>query len=179
MNVHSWLRRLPHPVAVLVDGRRVEVGQGKRKWADAEESILALNPLRVEAIDASGTILRAVSLDRDDPTETDKKPVVESELQTFAKLLSAAYTQGANATKDAYAMAFVENTNLVSILAQRLGALEIAWQRAMTQTASLQAQLAEAASEGGDDAVLALLGPMMAGAKVAKANGAANGKAKA
>jgi len=183
MNIASWLRRTPVPVAILADGRRCEVPtNSKRKWAELTETIETLGATRLEAIDANGVVLRACSLEGDETTD-EKRPgdaKGQTDLQVFASLLSAAYTQGSNATKDAYAMAFSENTNLVSILAARLSSLETAWQRSMSDRANLVAQLAQRGEDedGGGEfmQLLALMRPDMGGLLAASKAKHVNGK---
>lgn len=174
VNLRSWLRRNPQPASVRVDGRSIPMGTGARRWADVEATILAVGGSSLEALDASGQLLRATQLDGEcaDTSATPGQPRASAPVSTldqgallgqFAQLLSAAYQQGASATRESYALAFTENTNLVKLLANRLGSLEVAWQRAMTQTAQLQAEVAQGSSS--DDSVLSLLGPALAAAQ--------------
>jgi hypothetical protein len=128
---------------------------------------------RLEALAADGSTLRATILDDDAPETASSAPSSggASDLQTFAKLLSDAYLTGANATKASYELAFTENTKLVGLLASRLGALEVAWQKSMQSTASLQAALAQAGESGGesDGVFQALMAGMMNGKTAAPA----------
>ena len=40
MNLRSWLRRVPQPVKVRLDGKKVvRVGEGKNKWRDVLDVI--------------------------------------------------------------------------------------------------------------------------------------------
>lgn len=180
VNLRSWLRRTPQPAYVLVDGRKVPMGTGSRRWAELESTIQAIGGERLEAIGADGELLRATQLDATAPELDASSAAVhtarpasgmthEALLGQFAQLISAAYQQGATATRESYAIAFTENTALVKLLANRLGSLEVAWQRAMTQTAQLQAEVAQGST--GEDSVLSLLGPALAAANAAASNG--------
>jgi hypothetical protein len=164
VNLRSWLRRSPHPIAIAVDGRRVPVPVGARRWAELEATIEAMGGSRLEALGQDGEVLRATELDAGELVDVDERSDASSrgasDLATFAALLSKAYEQGATATKSSYELAFSENTKLVGLLAQRLTALEVAWQKAMTQQASMQAAMAEQH----DDGVVTMLAPLIANA---------------
>jgi len=138
-----------------VDGRDVAIATGANFWAVTEESIVALSPSKVEALDATGVCLRAMQLDRDDDdAAAAAAPKAETELTVLARLIGEAHDAGARRHAEAYALAFAENTKLVQILAARLGGLETAWQKAMQQTAQAQADAlyAQATSNGEDPA---------------------------
>jgi hypothetical protein len=178
--LRRWLRRQPHPTRLRVDGRDVAIATGAQMWVVTEESVRALNPSRVEAIDGNGVMLRALMLDRDEDDQDEKQEKGGgSDLVQLARLLAEAHDSGARRHAEAYALAFSENTKLVSILAARLGGLETAWQKAMQQSANAQAQalMTQAQLEGvaaGDDPAGQAIGAMLASALAngAKANGA-------
>ena len=180
MNLKSWLRRAPPPAVIVLDGgKRLAIGEGPRRWQDAADTIESLGATRLEALSNDGTVLRATSLEGDEsPGELAAKAPAPgtSDLAIFARLLSEAYVTGATATKASYELAFTENTKLVALLASRLGALEVAWQKSMAGTANLQAALAQASAGGdGEGGVGELLAMMMGGGG---AKLAVNGKAK-
>lgn len=171
-SLRRWLRRQPHPARLRVDGRDVAIATGAKMWLVTEESVLALNPSRVEAIDANGVMLRALILDRDDDAEEDddaEKDKGGTDLVQLARLIAEAHDAGARRHAEAYSLAFSENTKLVHILAQRLGGLETAWQKAMQQSAQANANAlalaaeAAAAQSDGDPAGQAI-GAMLASA---------------
>lgn len=181
--LRRWLRRHPQPARLRVDGRDVAVASGANQWAVTEESVLALNPSRVEALDANGVMLRATVLDGSSDTD-DAKPAAaapESELAMLARLIGEAHDAGARRHAEAYALAFAENTRLVQILANRLGSLETSWQKAMQHAANAQAQAVIAVSEAqaaqsadpSDVAVHAMLAQAIGGAVSAPRNGVA------
>jgi hypothetical protein len=189
-SLRRWLRRTPQPRKLKVDGRKVDVPSGVNCWAVLEETVLSMDPRRIEALDSGGVVLRATTLGADDAesasTDVDaKKSDADTELTVLARIISDAHDAGAARHADAYTLAFNKFAELVNILSVRLGGLENAWQKAMAQTAQAEAekivaqQLANA-GEGADPVAPALLA-MLAQAQAvnaAKANGAANGAAK-
>lgn len=167
MNLRRWLRRDPRPHAIRCDGAQVvpvpTVGQ---VWAQLEETLTALAPSKLEALDSAGAVLRAVVLETDDApsSATSSSPSSSgTELATIARIIADAHDAGARRHAEAYGLAFSENTKLVGLLAQRLAGLETAWQKAMAQVAQAQADAAAAASSGDDatSAITAMLGGMM------------------
>lgn len=172
-SLRRWLRRQPHPAKLRVDGREVAVATGSNQWAATEETVLALNPSKVEALDANGVMLRAMTVgDRDDDDDSDKPraPVI-SELAQLAQLLNDSADKAAQRHAAAYELAFTKMVGLLEMGFQRLGSLEGAWQKAMHQTAlaqsnavltsaEAQAALAQAQQGSGDpasDAIQALI----------------------
>jgi hypothetical protein len=166
----AWLRRTPQPVAVLVDSqRRVEVPSSPRKWAELEATLLALEPETVACLSADGTTLRAMTLESA-ATSAEASPV-RSDLVLLSRLLADAHERGAASTREAYGTIFSENTKLIGMLAQRLTAMEVQWQRAMqaqgrmlVESAAVQAEAivaqAEQSANAGEDALFA---PLMQG----------------
>jgi len=191
-SLRRWLRRSPQPRKLRVDGRKVDVADGGNCWAVTEETVLAMRPTRIEALDSNGTVLRAISLDRDDEdaasTDEPKPAAYEDQLTRLARIISDAHDAGAKRHEAAYAIAFSKFAELVQILSVRLGGLENAWQKAMSATAQAQAerliaeQLAAASGDGGDPVAPAILAMLGQAAAHASANGAAkngaNGAAK-
>lgn len=174
--LRAWLRRQPHPNRLRVDGRDVAIATGSNHWAKTEETVLAMDPSKVEALDSTGGILRVTTLRDDDELEEERaKPQEESEVVQIARLLNEAHDAGARRHADAYKAAFEENTNLVRILAERLGGLEAAWQQAMQQSAQAQADAILAAAKGSEDedAAGAAIKSLLAGALVKQTLGGA------
>lgn len=180
MNIRSWLRRKPQPHSLRVDGRAVAIGTGARKWGDLLDTLDTLGGARCEALDSSGTVLRACDLGSD---EAPGAPDVSREtagvgplndlgaLVTMSRLLSEHADQAAARHESAYRYGFDTLTSIVSMLAARLTAIEGAWHK--TLVASAEAAAAAAEGSGGSSEILALLAPMMSGAKAAAApNGA-------
>ena len=169
-------------MTVTCDGRPVRVAEGLRKWAETEASIVALDPVRVEALDATGAVLRVCDLREDGEVdggavaaESAAKSERMTELAMVARLVLDATDRGAQRHAAAYETSSKHLVELVQILATRLGGLEAAWQDAMNQMIAAKAEAAEAGG-GAECAAFALLGQAMAGQQ---ANAASNGKAKA
>jgi hypothetical protein len=186
MNVKSWLRRIPQPTKIRFDKKTlVNVGQGKNRWKDVFDAIITMQPNLVEALDSEGALIRATELaSEEEAKETEEALTTEkqSDLAQLGKLLLDAYKAGASAHAESYKLAFEENTKLVTVLSNRLGGLEQAWQQTLEQRAN---ELTDTGNGGGGDA-LGPLAPMLQGMAVkmmtqtaeASASAPRNGKGK-
>jgi len=110
--IRGWLLCQPRPISLrIVSGDQqphvLEIIQGM-SWIQAAESVHALQPELVEALDAKGQLIRAV---RPNDVEVDEKPDANVSLSqdpenariiTFARLLADAYKDSREFT----AMAF-------------------------------------------------------------------------
>jgi len=178
--LRRWLRRTPQPTKIRLDGEKVvAVAQGANQWAVTEETVLALNPSRIEALDSTGLVLRALNLrDEEDDEPAKKTPVAEDRFNQFARLLNEAHAAGATQHAEAYTKAFDYMVRLVDTFAQRLTGLEKAWSQAITQSAQAQAEAVLARGEGnGDPAGAAIAAMIAAQAARAGVNVNVNGKA--
>ena len=175
--VSKWLRRTPQPVTILVDGaRRIPVGNRGGKWQEHVRTIAAMNPTKLECLDQHNNLIRAMLVDDDEDSEapTEKKPAAPQgccpscgvSLNGFAGLLADAYERGSNAQRAAYQSIFEENTKLIQLLAERLGSIEVAWQRGLhaqakliTEAATAEARAAQAEldAQEGDGGMLQAL----------------------
>lgn len=170
MSLRAWIRRAPRPTTIRIDGSQLVPVPTSGQWAaQLEETLSALGGSKLEALDDTGRVLRAVALADDDvPSSTSSTSSTSangSELAVVARLLADAHDAGARRHADAYQLAFSENTKLVQLLATRLSGLESAWQKAMAQLAQAQADAAQAAvADQGDaatSAITAMLGAAM------------------
>lgn len=166
MNLRSWLRRTPKPATIRVDGAQlVPVPNSGNVWAQLEETLTALNASRVEALDASGAILRAAQLRDDDEETAPAKQGGGSELGQLARIIADAHDAGARRHAAAYETAFAKQLELLSVVASRLTALETAYHRSVTQVAQLQLDAAAAnASDDGTNAITGMLAAAMGAA---------------
>lgn len=176
--VSKWLRRTPQPVTILVDGaRRIPVGNRGGKWQEHVRTIAAMNPGKLECLDAHNNVIRAMLVDDDDSDDAtaEKKPTAPPQgccpscgvsLNSFAGLLADAYERGSNAQRAAYQSIFEENTKLIQLLAERLGSIEVAWQRGLhaqakliTEAATAEARAAQAEldAQEGDGGIMQAL----------------------
>lgn len=171
MNLNLWLRKTPQPRAVLCQTprgeSRVEVGGGGRAWRDLVKTIEGLEAHKVTALDGQGSVLRVLDLE---PAEADElepiKPTKpESELETFARLIAAAYERASVANQPLInnALQFVES------LSQRLTKAETEIERLRQHNHRLvnqinELQLEPVTVESGNDGLLpALLNGLAAG----------------
>lgn len=161
MNLRSWLRRKPEPVRVKADDIVIAVPDSPRKWSELEETILAKGASRVECYDATGTLLRAMSLDEgtDEPAKANAASPEETMLVRFAELLTQASDASAARHADAFTHAFNTMATITKTISDRLYVMEKNWQAAMIATAQAQAQVVAAQAEAeaaqtGNDGVL-------------------------
>lgn len=116
MNLRSWLRKAPAPHSLRVhgaDGAPVELAiqhDDPRKWARVIESLDAMAPIKLEALDPKGKVLRVTLCNDpqgDEPEESKGPPQGGSRLAELAFHLNAAADNGAKhvreASKDAMA----------------------------------------------------------------------------
>jgi len=106
MNLRSWLRKAPTPHSLRVvtaEGLQdIAVDQSDaRKWARAAETIEALAPTRLDALDAKGKLLRSVPLAPVDDDETPAKEAAPtSKLAELAKHLNNAADNSAKHVRE-------------------------------------------------------------------------------
>jgi hypothetical protein len=178
--ISKWLRKTPQPATIIVDdAKRIDVGTRGGRWTEVARSIEALGASKLTALDGQGNVLRAITIADDDDDDSEKKgkhdhpsacPTCGVSLDQFAALLSDAYLNGSKSQKDAYHSIFEENTKLVRLLADRLGALEMAWQKSLQNHARMITDMAEAdaartiaEASAGDDGVQGLVSALASG----------------
>lgn len=176
LDLGKWLRATPQPHSIVADGRKIEVGHRAGKWKDVMRSITAISPSRLEALDSSGTLIRAVSLEDEDTGASSLPTGEEAIVQTFAKLLADnferssktladAYDKGARATQPLLdnSMSFIERQS------QRIQSQEREIQQLRDLNNKLQAELLAltSAATGEDDE--SVLGGLLQGLMMAKA----------
>lgn len=174
--ISKWLRKTPQPATIVIDdGKKVDVGSKGGRWTEVARTIEAMGATKLTALDSKGDVIRAIVMDDDESEDKQGKheqhragcPTCGVDLNGFASILADAYDKGARAQSDAYKSIFEENTKLVKLLADRLGALEMAWQKSMQNHARLLIDMAEAdadrvmaeaeAAKGGDDGIGGLI----------------------
>ena len=74
--IRGWLLQMPRPAAVRIssgdDTHMLEVGT--QKWAQVAASIEALDPDKIEALDAQGKLLRAIKAEQlEDPSDDSEE----------------------------------------------------------------------------------------------------------
>lgn len=194
----AWLRRKPKPNRVRAtceDGPdrvvAINARTGASFWNDTIDTLASLRVVRVEALDAEGNVLRSRDVSPDDDQEEEQEEEQEQEapaplaakptttdatLIQFAKLLSEAYRNGADAQRASSEVAFTRLVELTNVAFQRLDALERAYSRSFSERLRDAQSGAGAATAGGDE-LQQLLGAMLGGyvqSQAGKANGAAS-----
>ena len=189
--VHQWLRKMPRPAFILADERKIPVPNGGRVWPSIWQTIAVINPKALQAIDAQGGVIRAMSLEgeRDDTDEDDQESETQEEqwLKTFAKLLSDGYDKGSKAS----APLLAEAMKFASMQAERLRDETKECERLRAENSKLRREILELTAlpsqEGGEGGIWGQLlqGALMSPAgqqmfaQIASAGGApphANGK---
>lgn len=143
MNVQSirgWLLQLPKPTLVrcMVNGETEELKPGK-SWQKLAESVAALDPEQVQALDAEGKIIRAVRLDDADSRRSDAAEIPAGLAQDpqalmlthFANLLHRAYEHSTET-------AFNKMVDLVDRMNDRSQGIEERLERAEARSRRLQ-----------------------------------------
>ena len=172
--LRQWLRKTPlaakFRVRTVDDEEKIVTVEAasRTRWKDLEEAILALDPRTVEALDASGNILRAQKIaavdDDDAPAENarkqeDKRVAYERrELAAFAEAmgrqLNSAFERGA-------AAANTGQQNLVELvdnLTQHLSLAITNLHNASVNLANMVQQQADQGTSGSDGALNHMLG---------------------
>src|SRR5574342_424013 len=92
----TFLRKSPHPVAIDVDGKRVDVPQNGRWLKEVIGTIKALNGCKILALGADGAVLRAFELQdaEDRPTSATGDEEGDTSIITFARLIADAHDKG-------------------------------------------------------------------------------------
>lgn len=160
MNLSYWLRKTPQPVTILAvcDGaeKRIDVPKNARAWKDLTATIKSLEPSRITALDAQGSVIRSVVLDEaEDERRAPPSPEM-SDVQLFATLIAQAYDKAADKMQPIVdsAMAFVERGG------QRLAKSESDNDRLRAQVHKLHMQIAELTGQpapAGEGSVLEVL----------------------
>lgn len=160
MNLSNWLRKTPQPVAVMADDKRIEVGKNTRAIRDLAQTIKAMEPSKLTALDANGNVLRSIVLETEDEKPSAATPEM-SDLQLFAKLLAEGYEHGRKANQPIIdsAMQFVERQGV------RLAKAENEIERLRAHIHKLNMQIADLSSiPVGDSEEGSILGSLVAGA---------------
>ena len=168
--LRGWLLCQPRPSSLRIeagDGQvhTMEITQGVR-WVEVAGSVCSLQPVKVEALDAKGNLLRAV---RPDEVESDDRPPINTSLEqdpenarliTFAKLLAEAYKDSREFT----AVAFDKLGELFQASVRKNESQErtIAAMDRMVQKLMLE-KVAEAAGGAGEDGAPLTLDSLLQG----------------
>lgn len=148
MNVYAWIRRVPQPAKLRVDGKKtIAVTNGKGRWKDAFDAVMAEEPSKLEALNDAGDVLRTCALEGDDQDD-EKKPAAKEgrssselvELATqIATIVMEAGDKGAQRHAEAFQTGFDHLSGLVQMLCERLSGVEAAWQQTLSVLAEVKA----------------------------------------
>lgn len=160
VHLHSWLRRIPVPDKLRLDGKHLfKVGDGPKRWREALDYIESVSPSRIECLNADGDVTRTTAIEVEKPAddESDAKPAKGRDVE-LARIIMEAGDRGAARHAEAYAMSFGKMTELVQILADRMTGLENAWQDTLERRAD---ELNKAPQGDDDDAAGAMVGNLI------------------
>jgi hypothetical protein len=132
MNLKEVLRRTSGLAAIRCGDDIVRLTDARGRYAEAARAVLALDPDRIELLDDRGAVLRVVTLhdtDGDDLDADGSNAMNASDLASLAKILGDVADRAAMRHAQAYQAAFEAQTELVRLIAERLGSLEKAWHR--------------------------------------------------
>lgn len=168
--VHSELKKFlilrPQPAQVRTKDpeRLIEVPQRKGMWQELERTILALDPQSVEALDATGKVLRALDLadvgdDGETQADKDADPMASNKhlaavLDTHGKRMIEAFNAGVAASSS-------QQDHLVELVQQ----LTLHLSHALTNLHKLSAQVAtlQTAGDASDSVAGQLIGAALGG----------------
>lgn len=189
--IRGWLLQLPRPsfVRVTGDGEPQTLKPG-RSFSKLADTIMALSPDLVEALDKDGAVIRATRMQAEEAQRSDAAAVPEGlkadpqalMLTHFANLVHRAYEHSSE-------IAFSKLVELVDKMNDRADGIEARLERAEARNRSLlqeavdaeldrAQEVAAAATNGEGDLGQQLIGGFLSGAmnKQQTAKPAANGK---
>lgn len=196
-DLRAWLRRAPKPrkLRIHVDGdeRIIDLGTGRCKWVEVEETVRNAGATLVECLSADLSIIRSTVLEEDPDDKEDVATATSTAmakaqagsaamLDAYGKRMNEAFLAGASAAN-------TSQENLVAIVETLTAHLSLAitnLHNLSTNMATMAQNYADALNSGGGDGegksdkMLGLLTAMLtAKAGLPAAPAPANGKGKA
>lgn len=170
----AWLRRAPKPRKLRLtnadgDDRIVDLGGGRCKWAEVENTVKNANAALVECLDASGEILRSHRFEEEEiaaSPEDERDKLVAKTQGTNAAMLDAYGKRLVEAFHAGAASAAVSQENLVAIVETLTAHLSLSISNMHTLSVNMANLVSqqEPPSEGSkSDAMMGLLTAMIAG----------------
>jgi hypothetical protein len=141
-NLNRWLRKTPQPVAVMADDKRVEVPKHGRGWRDLTQTIEAMEPNKLTAVDGQGNVIRSINMETDEKGDASVNPEM-SDVQLFAKLISEAYDKGSKVNEPLIAQIMLVLDRQSASLAKANGDNE----RLRLESHKLRAQILELSAQ--------------------------------
>jgi hypothetical protein len=138
--LRGWLLQLPKPatVRVMVNGEAEDLQPGK-SWQKLADTIVALDPEAIQALDKDGKILRAKRLDDEDSRRSDAAAIPQGlaadphalMLTHFANLIHRAYEHSTE-------VAFAKLSDITDRMNERSEAIEQRLERAEARARRIQ-----------------------------------------
>lgn len=164
----TWLKQKPTPHALRLDGERiVAISSRTNRWREAAKAVEVLGAQTVEALDASGAVIRVSEIEGDwqdgpAPMQPPQKEAWPPDPESrMAMIITAACDRAASRSEAAFRFAFEKYDSLVMVLAARLTGLEEAY------AAEIHAQRQALEAERGassEQASTAMMGQVLQGA---------------
>lgn len=132
-----WLKQTPIPARLRCGEQVVKMSATANRWREAEDTVAALNPASVHALDANGELLRVFNLreeTRAESYETQKEDWPQSETAQLAQVITAACDRAASRHENAYKMAFDRLSDMYQAQSVRL-------EEALSRNAKLESAL--------------------------------------
>lgn len=151
-----WLQRKPHPAAMVLDGKRLDISTAGSRWADAEQSVRAMTPTRIELLSSGGALIRAASFadleddvdeEEEETTSTKLAKAPTSDLAQLGAILAEACDRSAQRVEVAYGKHFEMMIALVKNYGDRANSLEKLWLRSLQEQGRLTLDLADARAQ--------------------------------
>jgi undecaprenyl pyrophosphate synthase len=166
MNLSRWIRRRPVPHALLCDDKRIVIGDGHRRWADAVDAIFASTSESISAVAKDGSVLRVCQrADLDDLPAEDVEPANVSEhqreLAQIAQILADAYSTAHEHARENSARGYELLARFAELSFQRLAAIERAYGQLLA--AHARAMETDTSSDGLDGAISGIVSRAMGG----------------
>lgn len=133
MNLARWIRRRPVPHALVCGDKRILIGDGHRRWADACDGVFAAEGEAISAVDKAGTVLRVCQrADIDDAPSAEEQTTVEAtdrqkELAQVAQIIADAYSQAHDHARENSARGYELLAKFAEMSFSRLAAIEKAY----------------------------------------------------
>jgi hypothetical protein len=203
MTLLEWLKRAPQPKCVELNGKRISVATGRKRWSQLAETIQTMGRSgdTLIALDASGEVLRSVVYDGEGGTDTAEEPAQvvkgESEAVQLMRVLAESNDRAVMRYEGMQRETLQTLQGLVSEFSGAMTAALNAWSTQVQETARVTATLVQVTAERdaalngeGGSMLEGIAGPvvkqmiggaLMAGAApapAASANGKANGHKK-
>ena len=177
MNLARWIRRRPVPHVLVCGDKRIAIGDGHRRWADAVGAVLATDSPAISACAKDGTVIRVcLREDIDDlPEEAEAAPEYserQRELAQIAQILADGYSTAHDHARENSARGYELLAKFAELSFGRLAAIEKAYGQLLA--AHARALEAEPSNDGLDNAISGLVSQAMGGKSPAAPGG--NGK---